>query len=197
MRALAPAPCSRGIQHKSQGESRKLVWNPSSLLKILCQFFCALHRLKAWIVSFLSVPRTNSVPQGEESDRGWVQVTGPFPSRNSVPAVLVTSEVFCYFLTAIFYTLLFFFLVSFVESTAPLLARWLHLKMQLQDLPGGPVVKNPYPNAGTWVRSWSRKIPQCRATQACVPSLLNLRSGAFEPQVLKPTRPRAGAPQWQ
>ena len=33
------------------------------------------------------------------------------------------------------------------------------MKKSKQDFPGGTVDKNPPANAGTWVRSWSGKIP--------------------------------------
>lgn len=195
MRAFTQ-PRSWGFSTSLKGEDRNWFEAPSSLLKILCQFFCTLHRLKAWIVELLVCAQNQQCPPEWKK---W-QTVSPgdwaFSFQKSVLTVLVTSEVFCYFLTAIFYTLLFFFLVSFVESTAPLLARWLHLKMQLQDLPGGPVVKNHTPNAGTWVRSWSRKTSTVQGNLSLCAITTELASGAGAPKHWSP-HSRAGAPQWQ
>ena len=53
--------------------------------------------------------------------RKWQRWVGIFPSRVSVPAVPVASEAFCYFLTAIFYILLFFLSSFFCREYSPTL----------------------------------------------------------------------------
>lgn len=44
----------------------------------------------------------------------------------------------------------------------------------LRDIPSGPVVKNPYSNAGdrAWIPIWGTVMPMPQGNQACAPQLI-------------------------
>ena len=65
-------------------------------------------------------------------------------------------------------------------------------KKQKEDFPGGPTVKNlPASARDTGSIHGPGRFHMPRSNSARVPQLLNLRSRAHEPQLLKPVHPRA------